>query len=203
MLREIAVALEPEPDEAPARAAPPGVASLPSPLPPLPPGLDMEKVEAALELYGMSMDDLGDLVTGYETEEEAAPAPPSASSNGALPDVPSEPVDFIVVGESLVMSDGSAIGQAVARTGRHEIFTLRKDNVPHEITDTWFRRTFGVKRCYLLNARKAVVGSMRLDGLTGQIVPERPLLPVARSLRGPIHPVSETVRAAARFLWGA
>ena len=109
---------------------------------------------------------------------------------------PAPPADFVVNGDDLVMSDGSAIGSVLTRSGRHEVYKLRKDGVALDI-DSWFRRTFGVRRCYLLDDHKAVIGAIRVNTFATNVIPERPLLPVSRSTSGPLHPVDARVRAAA------
>lgn len=154
------------------------------------PGLDLQSIEHALHQHGFDMEDLaqmaGDL--GDHIIDD-------------LPEVPPEPpVDFIVTGDELVMSDGSAVGTVLTRSGRHEVYKLRKDGVALDI-DSWFRRTFGVRRCYLINDHKAVIGAVRINTFATDVVPERPLLPVSRSTRGPLHPVDTRVRVAAFFVW--
>lgn len=189
-------------------------------------GLGYGKIEAALQQHGFSMDDLGELAgmadalglvppeppapaglhemdPTWEPNEpnESAPVFPGGMPGSAaeLPDVPVG--EFVIIDNTLVMSDNSAIGTACARNGTLEIYSLRMDRNPH-MNDPWWRRhVVGIRRAYLLNQHKVVVGACYLNFLGTEIIPERPLLPVARTQSGPAHPLSLGVRRAMHFLF--
>lgn len=199
-----ALATAPEPPE----GKPPAPPALPVPTPPYEDNDEddeaLRRVTEALRQHGVDLDDVAELaalagVTDVAALAEIALEPTwePAPSPAELPDVPK--AEMVVLDNTLHMSDHSPIGTALTRAGTKDVYTLRKDTQPLP-SDPWYRKVMGVKRAYLLGAQGAVLAACSLDVTRSSVLPERPLLPIARTPAGPVHPLSPEVRRAVFFL---
>ena len=185
-IREISAALEPAAEATEGASADAALANL-----------DMQKIESALGQYGVSMDDVVGFLDLDEEDTEG-----EGGGEVSLPSPPTRHVpEFVVMDQTLTMSDSSSVGFVQTRAGQQEVYALRMDRRPHTHDPWWHRHIFGVRRCYLLGKSRSVIGAVRLSTTGKAIVPERPLLPVSRALTGERHPLCECTQAAVGFLF--
>ena len=155
----------------------------------------VQALERELTRHGLDLADVVDLFShdaASEDEDE-----PTEASEERLPTPKLEAAQGVVK-----CSRGHPLGYVYTRDGsRRLVYEARVDQTSASL----WRRVFGGVKTVLLRKRpkvgNPVVGCVVTDA-KGGFVPLRPLRPIVRGERGPVHPCSESLISALRFLHG-
>ena len=153
----------------------------------------MQALERELTRHGLDLADVVDLFAhdvASEDEDE-----PTEQKESQLPTPELQAAQGVVK-----CAHGNPLGYVYTRDGsRRLVYEARID----EASTSLWRRMFGGVKVVLLRKRpkvgNPVVGCVVTDA-RGGFSPLRPLRPIVRGERGPVHPCSESLLAALRFL---